>query len=315
MHNESLRGSSWPITVSIILAAEVFVADLTLPLGLAVWLPYSALVLTSLWLPSQRSTLILASFSSALIILGYFLSPPPVAGLAPVQSLFNRALGLLVIWVTALLCVQRKRMEETRQALYRLSAQLGRLTDLQKVFSAFGAAVRVQLPWDRIGVVVPEGKSLVMALSMAQPPLPSHQGMVWPRTKESIVDSVLDTRTPRIVGDLTREHHYVDEAPLAQEGVQARLLMPLVVGGDVVGVFFVDSRKAHVFTERHLELLAAVAEPLALALQNARLYAEVTRRAQELTRQLEDRTKALEEANERLEAASYYKWFLRKSCE
>ena len=99
--------TSWPITVAIILAAEVFVADLTLPLGLAVWLPYAALVLTSLWLPSQRSTLIVASLSTGLIILGHFLSPAPGVGLAAAQSLFNRVLGLLVIWVTALLCLQR----------------------------------------------------------------------------------------------------------------------------------------------------------------------------------------------------------------
>ena len=197
--------------------------------------------------------------------------------------------------------------------LYRLSAQLGRLTDLQDAFAAFGAAVRAQLPWDRIGVVVPEGKSLVMALSVARPPLPSHQGAVWLRTKKSVVESVLDTRTPRIVGDLAREHHYADEVLLHREGIQARFLMPLVVGGDMVGVFFVDSRKAHVYTERHLQLLAPVAEPLALALQNARLYAEVTRRAREVTRQLEERTKALEEANKRLEAAAYHKWLFRKS--
>ena len=307
MDNKLQTGPSWPITLSIILAAQVFAADLMLPLGLAVWLPYAAVVLISLWMPYRRSTLIIASSSAALIILGHFLSPGPVAGLAPLQSLFNRALGLLVIWVTALLCLQRKQAEETRQALHRLSAQLSRSLDLQEVFPAFGAAVKAHLPCDRIGVVVPEGESLVVALSVPEPPLPCHQGRAWPRDKGTAVESVLADRASRIVRDLAVEQRYTDEVSLYQEGVRATLMLPLLVGGEAVGVFFVDSRRPHVYTERHLELLAPVADQLALTLQNARLYAEVTRHAQELTRRVEERTKELQEANHRLEAASRHK--------
>ncbi len=307
MDNKLPTGPSWAITISIILAAEVFAADLMLPLGLAVWLPYAAVVLISLWMPYRRSTLIIASSSTALIILGHFLSPGPVAGLAPFQSLFNRALGLLVIWVTALLCLQRKRAEETRQALHRLSAQLSRSLDLQEVFPAFGAAVKTHLPCDRIGVVVPEGESLVVALSVAEPPLPCHQGRAWPRDKGTAVESVFADRASRIVRDLAVAQRYTDEVSLYREGVRATLMLPLLVGGEAVGVFFVDSRRPHVYTERHLELLAPVADQLALTLQNARLYAEVTRHAQELTRRVEERTKELQGANQRLEAASRHK--------
>lgn len=114
---EVLRSTkrSWALTVTIILAAEIFVADLVLPLGLAVWLPYAALVLISLWAPSPRHTLYSAIAATALLLLAAFLAPPGSTDITPFHSLFNRALGVLFIWMTAGFCFQRKRVEETEK--------------------------------------------------------------------------------------------------------------------------------------------------------------------------------------------------------
>ena len=150
MNSTSRRVNSWIITITIILAAEVFVADMVFPLGLAVWLPYAVLVLISLWAPHRRYTLVVAAACTVLIMLGFFVVPPGFVGITPSTSLYNRSLGVLLIWVTALLCLQRKRREETQQALYRLSAQLKRSLNLEEVFPVFGAAVKAYLPYDRI---------------------------------------------------------------------------------------------------------------------------------------------------------------------
>jgi len=301
------RASSRVTMVTIILIAEVFVADLVFPLGLAVWLPYAALVLISLWAPHRRYTLIVATVTTLLIILGHFLSPLALAGVASLQPLLNRALGVLVIWVTALLCLQRKRGEETQQALSRLSDQLSRSLDLGEAYPVFAAAVKAYLPYDRIGVVVPKGESLVLALSVAEPPLPSYQGMDWPDAAAGAVGWVLAHKEARVVRDLATGHAFPDEAFLYQEGVRARIMLPLVVGGEAVGAFFVDSRTPGAYSQRHLELLSPLADHLALALQNARLYNEAKGHAEELERRVEERTRELQEANLQLEAASRHK--------
>jgi len=293
--------------VTIILAAEVFVADLVFPLGLAVWLPYAALVLISLWAPHRRYILIVATAMTALIMLGYFLSPLALAGVAPLQSLLNRALGVLVIWVTALLCLQRKRGEETQQALLRLSDQLSRSLDLEEAYPVFAAAVKTYLPYDRIGVVVPKGESLVLALSVAEPPLPSYQGMAWPDAKASAVERVLAHKDARVVRDIETEQAFPDEAFLYNEGVRATIMLPLLVGGEAVGCFFVGSRTPGAYSQRHLELLGPLADHLALALQNARLYNEAKGHAEELERRVEERTRELQAANLQLEDASRHK--------
>ena len=109
------QARNWIIAVTMILAFEIFVADLVLPLGLAVWLPYAALVLISLWAPHRKHTIYSAVAATALILLAGFLTPFSSAQIGASQSFFNRALGVLVIWMTALLCLQRKQVEATQQ--------------------------------------------------------------------------------------------------------------------------------------------------------------------------------------------------------
>lgn len=125
----AFRGTrrSWAITITIILAAEIFVADLVLPLGLAVWLPYAGLVLISLWGAHRRHTIYSAIAATALLLLAGFLAPPGSSEVAPLHSWFNRAVGVLFIWMTAGFCFQRKRVEEaeqqTHEELERLVAE------------------------------------------------------------------------------------------------------------------------------------------------------------------------------------------------
>ncbi|MEE9519942.1 MAG: GAF domain-containing protein, partial [bacterium] len=198
---------------------------------------------------------------------------------------------------------QAKRWE----ALYRLGALLSRSLEVEDVYPAFAGAVKALLPCDRIGVVVPEGKQLRMALSVAEAPVPSYQGAVWPQAEATAAGWVLAHKTPRLVRDLATEATFSDEIFVAREGVRATLLLPLLVGGEAVGVFLLDSRTPGTYTERDLELLDPLAQQLALALQNARLYAQVKRHAEELEVKVEARTQELQEANQQLEGASRHK--------
>src|SRR5918995_1024425 len=82
--------------IALGLTAIFFVADLMVPLGLAVWVPYAALVLFSLWSPYKRFPLLLAATCTVLLIIGFFSSP--WGDILPPIDVFNRSLGVLVIW-------------------------------------------------------------------------------------------------------------------------------------------------------------------------------------------------------------------------
>lgn len=102
------------VVLSVVLAAGIFIMDISLPLGVAAGLPYVALVLVSLWLPQRRHVVFAAAVGTGLTVLGYFYSAP---GGVPWMVLTNRGLALFAIWITALLGLQRKRTEEYLKTL------------------------------------------------------------------------------------------------------------------------------------------------------------------------------------------------------
>lgn len=132
LNNRPRKANTRFIVVTVLLAAAIFAVDVSLPLGHTVWVPYVVLVLLCLWAPYRNYAVVLAAACTVLIILGFLFCPP---GVSPGVGLFNRSLGVGVIWVTAILCLLRKRTEE---ALGKSQARLAGL-----VGSAMDAIVSI----------------------------------------------------------------------------------------------------------------------------------------------------------------------------
>jgi PAS domain S-box-containing protein len=184
---------------------------------------------------------------------------------------------LQLLATQAALALEHARLYAAAQPILRRSLQL------KEVYPAFAQAVKALAAYDRIGVIVPESSRLLVALSVAEPPLASFQGESWEHAQGTAIEWMLEHKRPRIVRDLAVEQTYIDDAYLAEEGVRSTLALPLLTGGKVVGVFFLDSRTPNAYTERDIELLDPVAQQLALAIENSQLFAEL----EEKTRQLE----------------------------
>ncbi len=95
--------------INLLVTVLIALLDVLLPRSVASSVPYVAVVVFSLWLPSARATLFFALLASVLVVFGYFFSPD-VEGASEVawQVLFNRGLGLFAIWVAAILVLHRK---------------------------------------------------------------------------------------------------------------------------------------------------------------------------------------------------------------
>jgi hypothetical protein len=114
-----------------VLAGGVFVIDLLTPLGVADAVLYVGLVLFSLWSPQRRFTLIVAGGSTALTVLGYFVSPP---GGVLWMSIANRILIVFMIWMTAILVLRYKQKQAEIKVLRELlpiCASCKRIRDVQ----------------------------------------------------------------------------------------------------------------------------------------------------------------------------------------
>jgi GAF domain-containing protein len=74
------------------------------------------------------------------------------------------------------------------------------------------------------------------------------------------------------------------------------------IGDQILGVVNVETTRPDAYTQTDQRVLETVAAQMAVALENARLYAHVQRHAQELEERVAERTAELQVANERLKS-------------
>lgn len=107
------RTSPLLLALSVGLAAGIFTLDLSVPSGIGVPVLYIAPVaLIELWSSPKESGLVLliAAGCTAAILLGFFFAP--FAEIPLWAAIPNRMIALLVIWVTVVLSLLRKHVEE-----------------------------------------------------------------------------------------------------------------------------------------------------------------------------------------------------------
>lgn len=90
------------------LIAAIFVVDLWTPKGISVWALYIIPLLLTVRLASRWLPLLGASVCSALAVVGFHFSP---IAIPTWMSVANRTIGILVLWLVALLLARHKQTE------------------------------------------------------------------------------------------------------------------------------------------------------------------------------------------------------------
>lgn len=117
---------------------------------------------------------------------------------------------------------------------------------------------------------------------------------------EGITGWVAATGKPLYVPDVHKDPRYVP----GMKEVRSEIALPLKIGEKVLGVLNVESTELGAFHERDVRILSSLAAQAAVAIENARLYAEIAKKAEELDtacRDLEISRQNILNANERLQ--------------
>lgn len=85
-----------------------------------------------------------------------------------------------------------------------------------------------------------------------------------------IVGYVTANRQPRIALDVGQDKVFFNNPDLPD--TRSEMALPLMTGGELLGALDVQSREAAAFTVEDIEVLQLVADQLAIAIQNARLF-------------------------------------------
>src|SRR3954471_2153991 len=103
--------------------------------------------------------------------------------------------------------------------------------------------------------------------------------------REGMVGHAAAAGRMRYAPDVRLDPHYIP----CQPDVRAEVDIPLIAGGEVIGVLSVNHYDPHAFSEDQLQVLQALAGHIAVAVENARL---IQRERQERERMMRDAEEA-----------------------
>ena len=168
--------------------------------------------------------------------------------------------------------------EERQRVLLEVNNAIVTCLDRESLFSATADALRRAIPFDRAALLLYDpGKDVFTVLAVAGP-VPSPPviplGTEWPR-QGSRSGWLLDHGEPILTADLRDSPPFLEHAALLEEGIRAAVSVPMVVKGKVTGTLNVGSRVPDRYGQGEVSLLAAIAEQVALALENLLAYEEI----------------------------------------
>ncbi len=126
-----------------------------------------------------------------------------------------------------------------------------------------------------------------------------HLSKVVTHIGEGLIGWALQQSKTLRIGDVSSDPHYVESYP----GIHSGLYAPLKSGVRTLGVISVESEKPDAFSEADERLITTLANQAANALENARLYQEISRYTEELELRVQERTTEIETTRQRLELA------------
>lgn len=210
-------------------------------------------------------------------------------------------LASLALDSAQLLATERaaRQQAETLQAVARA---LGASLDLQQVLQIILSEQQKVVPYQSSSVFERQGEWLVWVGGRGFPHPEELSGLkfhVADRSSPSY--EVMSTRAPVIYADVAEHYAGFKAEPHAHYHIHSWLGVPMFFGDEVIGMLTMEMQQVNFYTPQHAQLALAFATQAATAVQNARLYEQVSRHASELEQRVVERTRALTAAYEQLQ--------------
>jgi GAF domain-containing protein/CheY-like chemotaxis protein len=185
----------------------------------------------------------------------------------------------------ARLYAETTRRRHEAEELARLVRTLTESLDLNAVGARIADSVRALFDAQSsvLRMLRPDGGLEAVALSgrVAGVLTPGHVLPPGTSTSGLAIERGAAVRSPDVIADPALRLTDELRDRLREVGEAALLSVPLRVKAQTLGALSISDRTGRVFTDADVQLLQAFADQAGLALENARLYAETTRRRQE----------------------------------
>lgn len=215
----------------------------------------------------------------------------------------------------ALDITKRKQAEETLrqytdrlQILHEIDRAILELRSPKEVAASVLEHLRKLLPCNLLGIftissegqtakvlaVYPENKSTIQADSQVLLSDFGHTIDLLHSGQEQVIRDASQLSQPTPL-----------EQRLIGEEIRSLINIPLIIRDNLIGLVKVGAEEKNVYQQEQIEIAREVADQLAIAIQQSRLYQQVQQHAEELEQRVAKRTAQLEAANQELTEFAY----------
>ncbi len=183
--------------------------------------------------------------------------------------------------VNARLFEQQRLDAETFETLAEIGRDVAALMDLDDLLARIAQLARRVVDYRTFGILLLNDETQELEIKVAVqfgdrvhlPKVPMGQGLVGYAALH---------REPVLVPDVSKDPRYIE----ALEDVRSELAVPMLLKDRCIGVFDLESPDLDAFSKRDVEVLTLLASQAAVAIENARLYEEVTTTEARLDKEL-----------------------------
>ncbi|NOX44977.1 MAG: diguanylate cyclase [Caldiserica bacterium] len=178
----------------------------------------------------------------------------------------------------AAVLLRERRHRERLRTVYRLSGKISRLRDEAELIAEAVEILRKAFRYGHVGVFLREGEWLVNRGGSYSEAFARDEELFRPFKRipldRGICGRVLRTGESALVPDVRRDPDYVAAHPL----IRSELVVPIVEGGEVLGVINLESPEPAAFTDADRELLESLGRQIGVALRELRHRRELEAR-------------------------------------
>jgi len=167
---------------------------------------------------------------------------------------------------------------EVLATLAEIGKEVNASLNLDEVLGHAAALIKRHIDYEMFGVLMvdPDGAYLTHRFAIGYPPgLAEHLKIP---IGQGITGTAARTGRAVLVSDVSLDPRYIN----AIESVRSELAVPLMFRGKCVGVLDIQSRHLDYFTKEQQNILSVLANRLAVAIENARLFEQVRSQAETL---------------------------------
>ena len=161
--------------------------------------------------------------------------------------------------------------------LTQMAEALNTTLDLQTLLNRTAELVRAVIPYHIFAILLLNDRTHELRVRFQIGHTSEVERLIIPMGR-GVVGQVALTRQPILLNDVSTSETYFQVNP----AVRSELAVPLIAKNRLIGVMDLESEETGHFRPEHLHLLTLTASRIAQAIENARLYARVSRQAQTL---------------------------------